>query len=43
VSGKVFDEMGFEWVSENDGGSLLVFPGTRPIPDDKVVSIVAEL
>ena len=43
VSGKVFDEMGFEQVSENDGVSLLVFPAMRPIPDDKVVSIMAEL
>jgi predicted enzyme involved in methoxymalonyl-ACP biosynthesis len=43
VSGKVFGEMGFEQVSEDDGVSLLVFRETRQIPDDKVVRIVAGL
>jgi FkbH-like protein len=42
-SGKVFEEMGFEPGSENEGVSSLIFRRTREIPDDQIVRIVAQL
>jgi FkbH-like protein len=42
ASGKVFEEIGFELASEKDGISVLVFRGTRDIPDDRIVTIVAQ-
>lgn len=38
-SGKVFEEMGFECVVENDGVSSLVFRHVREIPDDHIISV----
>lgn len=38
-SGKVFEEMGFECVADNDGALSLVFKQGREIPDDHIISI----
>ena len=37
--GKVFEEVGFEPVSESEGVTDLVFPAGREIPDDQIVHI----
>jgi len=42
-SGRVFEEMGFEQVAENDGDSTLIFRREREIPDDRIVRIEAHL
>ena len=38
--GKVFEEVGFEQVAENNGVSSLLFGGTREIPDDRIVKVI---
>jgi FkbH-like protein len=43
VSGAVFREFGFEPMREQDGVSLLVFRHGKPIPDDRVLSVNAQL
>jgi FkbH-like protein len=42
-SGKVFEEVGFEEVEENNGVWLLAFPAGREIPDDGIVHFQNEL
>jgi FkbH-like protein len=39
ASGQVFEEMGFQTVGEVGGGTSLVFPGSKPIPDDGIISV----
>jgi FkbH-like protein len=41
ASGKVFEEMGFESMAEEDGISRLIFQRGKEIPDDQVVNIEA--
>jgi FkbH-like protein len=41
-SGKVFEEMGFESLSENDGVSLLIFRRQQQILDDNIVKVFAQ-
>lgn len=38
-AGRVFEEMGFELVAENDGVSDFVFRHDREIPDDQIVKL----
>jgi predicted enzyme involved in methoxymalonyl-ACP biosynthesis len=39
---KVFDDLGFERLSEEDGVSVLVFPAAREIPESHIVTIVQQ-
>jgi HAD superfamily phosphatase (TIGR01681 family) len=41
-SGKVFDDMGFEQVSEADGVAALVFRHTQKIPDDGIIEVIVQ-
>ena len=40
VSGKVFDDLGFQTLGECDGLTHLVFPETVPLPDESIITIV---
>jgi FkbH-like protein len=42
-AGKVFEEIGFKFVADNDGVQSLVFKSGREIPDDHVINVVVSV
>jgi FkbH-like protein len=43
ASGRVFEELGFEWISENDGLTALVFRKELPLPDQAIIEVRTEV